>query len=170
MYPKVYIMKVDGRFCCVLATNEFSANQYIAKGAVEVPEAEAKEIFGDHIYSVGPSNTSVDEDGKIFFMPPPDPEPEPEVPTEAELHASLEKERGYRLYDYDNTVSQIQRVMRNTQDETIISELTATLAAWDAYATALCRLPSQDGSPWDGGGENTPWPTVPEKSEILKNK
>lgn len=171
MYPKVFIMEVDGKLCCVLATNEFSANKYLEKGAVEVPAEQAQTIFGDNIRSVGPSNTSVSEDGIITFTPPePEPEPEPVVPTEAELRASLEKERGYRLYEYDNVVSQIQRAMRSIVDETVASELLSTLSAWDAYATALCALPSQDGAPWDGGGENTPWPVKPEKPEILKNK
>ncbi len=31
-------------------------------------------------------------------------------------------------------------------------------AAVTAYRTALRDLPAQDGAPWDGGGEETPWP------------
>lgn len=165
MYPKVYIMEVDGKWCCVLATNEFSAQKYLEKGATEVPEAQANAIFGDNIRSVGPSNTSVSEDGTITFTPP-----VPETPSEADLKVLLERERNNRLSEYDNTVSQIQRAMRNTGDETVSFELLSALSAWDEYATALCALPSQEGSPWDGGGENTPWPVKPEKPEILKNK
>ena len=30
-----------------------------------------------------------------------------------------------------------------------------------AYRQALRDLPSQEGSPWDGGGEETPWPEIP---------
>ena len=26
---------------------------------------------------------------------------------------------------------------------------------------ALRDLPSQEGAPWDGGGEETPWPEIP---------
>lgn len=35
-------------------------------------------------------------------------------------------------------------------------------AAVTAYRTALRDLPAQDGAPWDGGGEATPWPEMPE--------
>lgn len=34
-------------------------------------------------------------------------------------------------------------------------------AAVTAYRTALRDLPAQDGAPWDGGGEETPWPVMP---------
>jgi len=30
------------------------------------------------------------------------------------------------------------------------------------YRAALRDLPDQPGAPWDGGGEETPWPTKPE--------
>ena len=29
------------------------------------------------------------------------------------------------------------------------------------YRQALRDLPSQEGAPWDGGGESTPWPDLP---------
>ena len=29
------------------------------------------------------------------------------------------------------------------------------------YRQALRDLPSQEGAPWDGGGESTPWPVMP---------
>ena len=29
------------------------------------------------------------------------------------------------------------------------------------YIQALRDLPSQEGAPWDGGGESTPWPEIP---------
>ena len=29
------------------------------------------------------------------------------------------------------------------------------------YRQALRDLPSQEGAPWDGGGEETPWPEIP---------
>jgi hypothetical protein len=35
-----------------------------------------------------------------------------------------------------------------------------TLAKVKAYRQALRDLPEQDGAPWDGGGEATPWPTL----------
>lgn len=33
--------------------------------------------------------------------------------------------------------------------------------AVQAYRQALRDLPSQEGAPWDGGGEETPWPVMP---------
>lgn len=33
--------------------------------------------------------------------------------------------------------------------------------AVQAYRQALRDLPSQEGAPWDGGGEATPWPEIP---------
>lgn len=30
-----------------------------------------------------------------------------------------------------------------------------------SYRQALRDLPSQEGAPWDGGGEETPWPEIP---------
>ena len=29
------------------------------------------------------------------------------------------------------------------------------------YRRALRDLPAQEGAPWDGGGESTPWPDLP---------
>ena len=34
-------------------------------------------------------------------------------------------------------------------------------AVVQAYRQALRDLPSQEGAPWDGGGEETPWPELP---------
>ena len=33
-------------------------------------------------------------------------------------------------------------------------------AVW-LYHQSLHYLPSQEGAPWDGGGEATPWPELP---------
>lgn len=33
--------------------------------------------------------------------------------------------------------------------------------AVQTYRQALRDLPSQEGAPWDGGGEETPWPEIP---------
>lgn len=37
----------------------------------------------------------------------------------------------------------------------------AQRALWAAYRQALRDLPQQEGFPWDGGGEATPWPALP---------
>lgn len=80
---------------------------------------------------------------------------------EAEAFANLRIERNNRLEDYDKAVAQIQRDMR-LADASETPALEALLAKWDAYAQALCDLPAQKGAPWDGGGEQTPWPAQPE--------
>jgi hypothetical protein len=36
------------------------------------------------------------------------------------------------------------------------------LALVKAYRAALRDLPGQPGAPWDGGGDATPWPIMPE--------
>ena len=33
--------------------------------------------------------------------------------------------------------------------------------AVQAYRQALRDLPAQEGAPWDGGAEDTPWPDLP---------
>ena len=38
---------------------------------------------------------------------------------------------------------------------------TEELAEVKAYRQALRDLPAQEGAPWDGGGELTPWPEQP---------
>lgn len=35
------------------------------------------------------------------------------------------------------------------------------------YRQALRDLPAQDGAPWDGGGELTPWPVMPNAASII---
>lgn len=35
------------------------------------------------------------------------------------------------------------------------------LAAVKSYRQALRDLPAQPGAPWDGGGDETPWPELP---------
>lgn len=39
-----------------------------------------------------------------------------------------------------------------------------------AYRQELRDLPGKAGSPWDGGGENTPWPNLPKLVAERKEK
>lgn len=77
------------------------------------------------------------------------PAPVPVPPTEAELFQMLRTKRDRRLAatDYllmpDYPISDDQR------------------AVVQAYRQALRDLPAQSGAPWDGGGEETPWPEIP---------
>ena len=83
----------------------------------------------------------------------------PELTTE-ELFIKLRNERDNRLLEYDKKVSSLNRELRSadTKQAKLISE---QIALWDNYANALCKLPSLDGAPWDGGGDKTPWPEKP---------
>lgn len=75
--------------------------------------------------------------------------------TQEGLFAKLRSFREVKLQDYDTKISQLERRARFGED--VASEI----AAWDAYALALCNLPEQEGAPWDGGGILTPWPKAP---------
>lgn len=80
----------------------------------------------------------------------------PEPVPEDQLFMMLRAARNSKLAAYDDKVAQLQRELRMGID------VTAELAAWDAYAQALCDLPAQAGAPWDGGGKDTPWPIAPD--------
>lgn len=119
--------------------NKPTLADYIAQAISSIPPAEPREYF-EKMYAC--------------YYPQPAPEPEPE-PTEADLFAQLRSIREVKFREYDKVVSQLERKAR-------IGEAVATqLAAWDAYAIALCELPEQPGAPWDGGGSQTPWPVKP---------
>lgn len=77
------------------------------------------------------------------------------LPTTAELFAQLRSIREVKFREYDEAVSQLERRAR------IGENVASQLAAWDAYAIALCELPEQSGAPWDGGMSETPWPVKP---------
>lgn len=42
-------------------------------------------------------------------------------------------------------------------------------AVVQVYRQALRDLPAQDGAPWDGGGEGTPWPELPDMLKKRQN-
>ena len=92
------------------------------------------------------------------------PAPEPEPPTAEELFAALRAAREPRLAEYDREMAQLQRQLRLATDAGATS-VELDIAAWDSYAQALCDLPQQPGAPWDGGGDETPWPVKPERAE-----
>ena len=84
--------------------------------------------------------------------------------TLAERFEMLRAARKGKLADYDVAVAELRRKERAGAD------VTADLAAWDAYAEALCDLPAQEGAPWDGGGELTPWPEEPTVSKVQEEE
>lgn len=91
---------------------------------------------------VGPHNTSVAKYGSIVFIPPP-------PPTEEDLFTQLRAVRDAKLGD---------------TDKYLLADYPSSadsLAAIRAYRQTLRDLPGQEGAPWDGGGELTPWPELP---------
>lgn len=80
------------------------------------------------------------------------------APTTDELAASLRTERGQRITACDWIVTR----HRDELDKGINTTLGAeSYEAWLDYRAALRDLPSLGGFPWDGGGEDTPWPKEP---------
>lgn len=82
----------------------------------------------------------------------------PEIMTEAEKFTRLRDERNARLEEYDRKIAQLDRLVRLYPADAATVSL---LMNWDQYAQQLCALPEEEGAPWDGGGENTPWPEKP---------
>ena len=75
--------------------------------------------------------------------------PEKPAPTEAELFQQLRAERDRRLAATDYLLMPDYPL-----DDTLKENV-------QAYRQALRDLPAQEGAPWDGGGEATPWPEIP---------
>lgn len=153
---------------------EKSATEHAAAVAAATAQAEAayanlpddenrptlEELIEQAVSMVPPAQTR--EEWEQYFMsagyyPQPAPEPEPE-PTTEELFAQLRSIREVKLREYDQKISQLDRLIRLNPD---YAAYNIERAEWDAYATALCNLPAQEGAPWDGGGVETPWPVKP---------
>ena len=69
--------------------------------------------------------------------------------TTAELLGRLRSGRDYKLVGTDKYLM---------PDYPISAD---KLAEVKAYRQALRDLPAQEGAPWDGGGDETPWPELP---------
>lgn len=72
-----------------------------------------------------------------------------EYNSEAARFERLRAERDRRLTATDYLLMQ-DYPLNNTLKEAV-----------QLYRQALRDLPSQEGAPWDGGGEETPWPVMP---------
>lgn len=90
------------------------------------------------------------EGGKIVFGP-----------TTESLAACIRAQRTTLLRSYDLAINQLTREERLAEDENSHSAILDLITQWDIYARKLCALPEQEGFPWDGGGELTPWPEQP---------
>lgn len=73
----------------------------------------------------------------------------PPSPTEEQLFVTLRASRDARLAATDKYM---------LVDYPITEE---ALAQVKIYRAALRALPDQAGAPWDGGGDETPWPELP---------
>lgn len=83
----------------------------------------------------------------------------PPPPTTEELFARLRSERDTRI----NSVLWLRE--RHADELELGTEPTLTPEQYTAlltYIQTLRDIPAQPGAPWDGGGELTPWPELPE--------
>ncbi len=86
-------------------------------------------------------------------------QPENPAPTAAELAVLVRTERDRRITACDWVITRsLEQASLNGANSLTEEEYTA----WVAYRQALRDLPSQEGFPWDGGGEETPWPIKPQ--------
>lgn len=124
-----------------------------------LPDSENKPTlveFIEQVVSGVPAAQPRSDFERQFACYYPQPAPEPELePTTEQLFAQLRSIREVKFREYDAAVSQLERKAR------IGENVASQLAAWDAYAIALCELPEQSGAPWDGGMSETPWPVKP---------
>lgn len=113
-----------------------------------------------------------------FFSPEGNPEVWDEKPEgyitveewEAPRAAAEAEAEAARLAEYDSTTARAARLRtaRDARlaatDKYLLSDYPISaenLAAIKIYRQALRDLPAQEGAPWDGGGELTPWPDMP---------
>lgn len=88
----------------------------------------------------------------------------------ARLEQAAAEAEAARLAEYNSEAARFER-LRAERDQRLEATdyllmedypLDNTLKeAVQLYRQALRDLPSQDGAPWDGGGEETPWPVMP---------
>lgn len=81
------------------------------------------------------------------------------APTTEELFMQLRSIREVKLREYDNKISQLDRLIRMHPTQTYYQDIRSK---WDVYAVELCDITEQDSAPWDGGLSQTPWPERPE--------
>lgn len=88
----------------------------------------------------------------------------------ARLEQAAAEAEAARLAEYNSEAARFER-LRAERDRRLSATdyllmqdypLDNTLKeAVQLYRQALRDLPSQEGAPWDGGGEETPWPVMP---------
>ena len=88
----------------------------------------------------------------------------------ARLEQAAAEAEAARLAEYNSEEARFER-LRSERDQRLaatdyllmpdypLSDDQRTIL--QVYRQALRDLPSQEGAPWDGGGESTPWPVMP---------
>ena len=88
----------------------------------------------------------------------------------ARLEQTAAEAEAARLAEYNSEEARFER-LRSERDQRLaatdyllmpdypLSDDQRTIL--QVYRQALRDLPSQEGAPWDGGGESTPWPVMP---------
>ena len=115
-----------------------------------------------------------------FFMEPEEQAPTPTLDEEKarKLAAEAAAAEAARLAEYNSEGSRFERLRAERDrrlDETDYLLMADYPLAEDAgavvkaYRQSLRDLPSQEGAPWDGGGEETPWPVIPEILQEQQN-
>lgn len=149
---RVFIMELDGKRCCVNATDDQQAERYIEQGATEVDPAIVKDVFGDYAAMASPLNTDVDDDGNITFT-------QPDVTQD--LAEYIARQIDAEMAQYDAALRRLGLMIRCAEPGEELDRLEGLYADWDAYAIQLMSMPEKAGYPWDGGGNGTPWPVRP---------
>lgn len=88
----------------------------------------------------------------------------------ARLEQAAAEAEAARLAEYNSEEARFER-LRSERDQRLaatdyllmpdypLSDDQRTIL--QVYRQALRDLPSQEGAPWDGGAEDTPWPEIP---------
>ena len=129
---------------CCNVDNDNDLEKMLALGGVELTSDEiiAAGMAG-YERLVCPRNTIICADGSIIFNAP------PVAALTDQFYTSLRASRDARLTATDKYL---------LADYPISAD---ALAQVRAYRAALRALPEQPGAPWDGGGDETPWPELP---------
>jgi len=89
---------------------------------------------------------------------------------EARIDQAAAEAEAARLAEYNSETARFER-LRSERDQRLaatdyllmpdypLSDDQRTIL--QVYRQALRDLPSQEGAPWDGGAEDTPWPEIP---------
>lgn len=149
----VLLVPTDDGKICLNVDNEEDRDRWISQGAKVLTPQEVK-LYGMEGYEnwISPENTVVNKDGSVTFTPPDFSE---------WYRDELRTKRRERLTEYDSAVAQLSRAIRLADDDEKAA-LEDNLRAWDEYGRALVAIMDLPGSPWDGGGNETPWPEKPE--------